>query len=127
MDDVAPAPGTRSQSALLVASVLKQKLTAYGRGGSKLGTVEQFLTDMFMGKVEYAVLSFGGFLGLGQKYHPVPFSFLRVSADGSGYTVDIDKSVIDGSPSYRDDDAPLFDDAYGKRIHSYYSVGSPGG
>lgn len=113
-------------TALLVASSLKHKLLAYGRNGAKLGTVEQFLTDMFTGQAQYAVLSFGGFLGLGQKYHPVPFSFLRVSADGKGYIIDIDKTLIDGSPSYRDEDAPLFDEAYGRRITSYYASGGTG-
>jgi len=107
----------------LLLSTLKQKLKAYGRDNKELGSVEQLVTDMFSGKTEYAVLSFGGFLGLGQKYHPVPFSLLRVSTDGAGYIVDLDKTLIDGSPSYRVDDAPVFDQAYGERIKSYYSVG----
>lgn len=125
--ETAPTQATTpASSALLVASTLKRSIAVHGRDGKKLGTVEQFLTDMLSGQARYAVLSFGGFLGLGQKYHPVPFAFLRVSADGNGYIVDIDKSIIDGSPSYRDDDAPLFDDAYGRRITSYYSAGHPG-
>ena len=109
----------------LVIAALKTKLKAYGRDGKELGTVEQFVTDMFSGHTQYAVLSLGGFLGLGQKYHPVPFSYLRVSTDGAGYIVDVDKTLIDGSPSYRNDDAPVFDGAYGQRIKSYYSVGAP--
>lgn len=108
----------------LVTSDINAKLKAYGRDNRELGSVEQFVTDMFSGKAEYAVLSFGGFLGLGQKYHPVPFSALRVSTDGAGYIVDIDKTIIDGSPSYRKDDAPVFDEAYGQRIKSYYAAGS---
>jgi PRC-barrel domain len=107
----------------LVIAALKTKLKAYGRDGKELGMVEQFVTDMFSGDTQYAVLSLGGFLGLGQKYHPVPFSYLRVSTDGAGYIVDVDKTLIDGSPSYRNDDAPVFDEAYGQRIKSYYSAG----
>jgi sporulation protein YlmC with PRC-barrel domain len=112
--------GYRGSMRLVIAN-LQTTLTAYGRDGSKLGRVEQFVMDMFSGRIEYAVLSFGGFLGLGQKYHPIPFSSLRVSTDGAGFIIDVDKVLIDGSPSYRKDDAPAFDEAYGKRIASYYS------
>ncbi len=106
----------------LMRASVAQDLLAYGRDGSKLGTVEHLMIDMFGGRVEYAVLSFGGFLGLGQKYHPVPFAFLRLSTDGAGYIVDVDRELIDGSPSYRKDDAPAFDEAYGHRIRSYYEA-----
>jgi sporulation protein YlmC with PRC-barrel domain len=120
--DMPIADDTYRSSMRLIVSTLNQKLIAYGRDASKLGTVEQLVINMFSGQAEYAILSFGGFLGLGQKYHPVPFGFLRVSTDGAGYIVDVDKMLIDGSPSYRNDDAPVFDEAYGQRIKSYYSA-----
>ena len=122
MSDAATTNDAYRGSMRLLISTLNTKLTAYARDGSKLGSVEQLVIDMFTGKSEYAVLSFGGFLGLGQKYHPVPFSYLRVSTDGAGYIVDVDKTLIDGSPSYRVDDAPAFDEAYGQRIKSYYTA-----
>ncbi|MGL5840100.1 MAG: PRC-barrel domain-containing protein [Sphingorhabdus sp.] len=106
----------------LMRATVQQDLNAYGRDASKLGTVEHLMIDMFSGKVEYAVLSFGGFLGLGQKYHPIPFGFLRLSTDGAGYIIDVDRELLDGSPSYRRDDAPAFDEAYGQRIQSYYGA-----
>lgn len=105
----------------LIGLTLSHKLTAYGRDSAKLGTVDQLVVDMETGRAEYAILSLGGFLGLGQKYHPVPFALLRLSTDKVGYVVDIERSLIDGSPSYRSDDAPPFDDAYGQRIRTYYS------
>jgi sporulation protein YlmC with PRC-barrel domain len=125
MSESATTDDTYRGSMRLLISTLNTKLTAYARDASKLGTVEQLVIDMFTGKAEYAVLSFGGFLGLGQKYHPVPFSYLRVSTDGAGYIVDVDRTLIDGSPSYRNDDAPSFDEAYGQRIKSYYSATVP--
>jgi sporulation protein YlmC with PRC-barrel domain len=123
MDDIIP-PAHRGSMRLLI-SVIKTKLDALGRDGTKLGVVEQLVINMFTGKTEYVVLSFGGFLGLGQKYHPIPFDFLRVSTDGAGYIVDTDKVLIDGSPSYRKDDAPAFDESYGQRIRSYYTLKQP--
>ena len=123
MDDTVPSGDSSYRGAMrLIASSLKPTLNAYARDGSKLGTVEQFVTDMFSGQTRYAVLSFGGFLGLGQKNHPVPFSVLRLSTDGAGYIVDVDKTLIAGSPGYRVDDAPVFDEAYGERISTYYSA-----
>jgi PRC-barrel domain len=116
------SPSNYSGALRLVPATLKTGLNAYARDGKKIGVVEQLMIDMFSGQARYAVLSFGGFLGLGQKYHPVPFELLRLSTDGAGYVIDIDQTMIDGSPSYRLDDAPAFDEAYGSRIASYYGT-----
>ena len=123
-DDPAVEPAAVG-TAWLLKLALNTKITAIGRDGSKLGTVDYLVVDLGTGQVVYAILSFGGFLGLGQKYHPVPFEFLHLSADRSGYVVDIERSLIDGSPSFRSDDAPLFDDQYGQRIKAYYAHLTP--
>ena len=101
----------------------------YERGGRKLGSIYTFHIDRASGRVEYAVLSLGGFLGLGQSYHPIPFSLLNVDAERGGYTVDVDRSLLDGSPSYRPDSAPVWDASYARRISDYYGVPgrAPGG
>lgn len=122
MDEAPLVDHTLVGAAQLVQSLLTHKLHAFDRNGKVLGTVEQFVTDMRSGKVEYVVLSFGGFLGIGQKYHPVPFASLRINSADAGYVVDMDEKLIDGSPSYRPDDAPVFDESYGQRITSYYST-----
>ena len=69
-ESITPTDDAYRGSIRLIVSTLNHKLTAYARDASKLGSVEQLVIDMFTGKAEYAVLSFGGFLGLGQKYHP---------------------------------------------------------
>jgi hypothetical protein len=81
------------------------------------------MVDKITGQVAYAVLSFGGFLGLGQRYHPLPWQSLRYDTGREGYVVNVDKAMLEGSPSYRPDDAPDFDDAYGERISTYYGLG----
>jgi hypothetical protein len=95
---------------------------AYDRDGRKIGTIYTFHIDRWSGQAEYAVLSFGGFLGLGQSYHPIPFSLLSVNQEKGGYIVNADRSLLDGSPSYRPDTAPVWDLAYAKRISDYYGV-----
>lgn len=104
----------------LIASNRVEGTTVYGRDGQKVGTVHSFIVDKLSGQVAYAVLSFGGFLGLGQKYHPLPWGSLTYDLDREGYVVNVDKAMLEGSPSYRPDDAPEFDNAYGERISTYY-------
>lgn len=120
-------------SANEVRATLKGLLSArvddtlvYERDGRKLGSVYTFHIDRTSGRVAYAVLSLGGFLGLGQSYHPIPFSLLSVDEERGGYTVNVDKSVLHGSPNYRPDSAPVWDAAYARRISDYYGVARAG-
>lgn len=108
-----------------VPATLKQDLTIYSRDGQRLGKVSELMVDLASVRVEFAVVSFGGFLGLGQKYHPLPFALLDFRDDKGGYAVSAEPSLIDGSPAYRVDDAPLFDAAYGDRLYSYYGLRRP--
>ncbi|CAA9542288.1 MAG: hypothetical protein AVDCRST_MAG23-2205 [uncultured Sphingosinicella sp.] len=92
----------------------------YDTDGSKLGSLYSVQIDRPSGRVEYAVLSFGGFLGLGQSFHPVPFRALSVNEKRGGYTVNIGKQMLQGGPSYRPDTAPSWDASYARRISDYY-------
>jgi len=105
-----------------VASNLVTNPVAFDRGGHKLGTVHSFIVEKRTGQVAYAILSFGGFLGLGQSYHPLPWGSLAYDLVRDGYVVNVDKAMLEGSPSYRPDDAPQFDDAYGQRVSTYYGM-----
>lgn len=89
--------------------------------GRKLGTFHAAHIHRSTGKIEYAVLSLGGFLGLGQSYHPVPFHKLRFDEKLGGYVVSISKALLDGGPSYRPDNAPTWDAAYARRLSDYYA------
>lgn len=117
--DIPPAPKPVKR---FVASNRVEGTTVYGPDGRKLGTVHSFMVDKLTGQVAYAVLSFGGFLGLGQRYHPLPWSSLRYDGAREEYVVNVDKAMLEGSPSYRPDDAPEFDDGYGERISTYYGA-----
>lgn len=105
-----------------VASNLLANPIVYDGDGHKLGTVHSFIVEKRTGQVAYAVLSFGGFLGLGQSYHPLPWGSLAYDLVRDGYLVNVDKAMLEGSPSYRPDDAPRFDDAYGQRVSTYYGM-----
>jgi hypothetical protein len=110
----------------LIASNKVEGTAVYNRQGEHLGEVYNFMVDKRSGKVEYAVMSFGGFLGMGQSYHPLPWRVLTYDTGKGGYVVDLDKDRLRGAPSYTGSEAPGWSDpSYGRRIDDYYG-GSAG-
>lgn len=106
----------------LIASDKVEGTYVYNRQGENLGSVHNFMVDKFDGKVAYAVMSFGGFLGLGERYHPIPWEKLTYDTRMGGYVVDIDPSTLDQAPSYARDESPWSDPAYGRNVYGYYGV-----
>ena len=117
-------PGTTNidETHRLIASNRVEGTAVYNRQGEKLGTVDKFMVDKRSGKVEYAVMSFGGFLGMGDSYHPLPWNVLKYDTNQGGYVVDLDKQILQEAPSYKEGEEPPYDEAYGKRVHGYYRV-----
>lgn len=76
-----------------------------------------------MGTHLYAVLTIGGFLGVGKAYYPLPFGLLAYDPTKDNYQVTIDRRVLEGGPSWASN-PPLFDQAYADRVASYYGVAS---
>src|SRR3954470_24332845 len=106
----------------LIASDKVEGTAVYNRRGEKLGTVKNFMVDKRSGKAEYAVMSFGGFLGMGDSYLPLPWNVLTYDVNQGGYVVDLDKSTLQGGPSYKLGDEPTYDRAYGERVYRHYGV-----
>ena len=65
-------------------------------------------------------MSFGGFLGMGESYHPLPWDALDYDTDRGGYVVNIDKDRLKDAPSYARDKQPAYDRDYGQTVYSYY-------
>src|SRR5262252_10332656 len=85
----------------LIASNRVEGTSVYNRQGEKLGSVHNFMVDKRSGRVEYAVMSFGGFLGMGDSYHPLPWKVLTFDTSNGGYVVDLDKRMLREAPSYK--------------------------
>ncbi|BBK40472.1 hypothetical protein STVA_04920 [Allostella vacuolata] len=109
----------------LIASDKVEGTAVYNRKGEHLGSVYNFMVDKVSGQAAYAVMSFGGFLGIGQSYHPLPWKMLTYDTGMSGYVVDIDAARLKGAPTYSDAEQPWSDPAYGRRIYDYYGIGYP--
>jgi hypothetical protein len=82
------------------------------------------MIDKKSGIVTYAIMSFGGFLGIGNSYHPIPWSLLKYDTSKGGYVVNLDKTQLEGAPAYDVGTDPACGDReFETRIHDYYGVG----
>lgn len=114
--------GDRSTNPL-IAGARVAGTEVYNASGEHLGEIYDVMLDKRSGKVAYAILSFGGFLGLGEKYHPIPWSILDFDAARGGYVVPLTKDKLEAAPMYDSQGEPDWDDrTYGKRVHDYYGT-----
>ena len=104
----------------LIASNKVEGTAVYNRQGERLGAVYNFMVDKFTGQVAYAVMSFGGILGIGESYHPLPWKALTYDTRLGGYVVDLDRSELEQAPRYGADEDPFTDPEYGQRLDDYY-------
>jgi len=105
----------------LISSEKVDGTAVYNRKGDHLGTVHHLMIDKFSGKVEYTVMSFGGFLGIGESYHPLPWSALTYDPKMGGYVVAADRRMLERSPRYTSSSAPDWSDrTYRARVDEYW-------
>jgi sporulation protein YlmC with PRC-barrel domain len=88
--------------------------------GEKIGEVEDLIIDKDEGMVGYAICSFGGFLGIGEKLFAVPFSNVQRTSDESNVVLDVSKEQLEKAPNFGADAWPEFDRKYGTTVHDYY-------
>ena len=80
--------------------------TIRNRQGEELGSLEEIMIDLDSGRVAYAVLSFGGFLGLGDKYFAIPWQALFVDTEKEEIVLDISKEKLENAPGFDKDNWP---------------------
>lgn len=91
--------------------------------GEKLGSIKELMLDIDSGKVCYAVLSFGGFLSLGEKLFAVPWSALKVDTENKRLVMDTDEDRLKNAPGFDADNWPNMADAtWEKSVHGYYGT-----
>ena len=115
-------PLERDETSNLISSDKVDGTKVFATDGEKIGHVDHLMIGKRNGRVEYAVMSFGGFLGLGESYHPIPWEALDYDTDQGGYVVNIDKEKLEAAPYYTTDSVPSFDRGYGSQVYSYYGV-----
>jgi len=110
------------ETSRLIASNKVEGTEVYNRAGKHLGEVYNFMVDKFTGRVSYAVMSFGGFLGIGNRYHALPWEVLDYDVKQGGYVVDIDTEKLRSAPSFGADEDPWLDPKYPSGIGDYWGV-----
>lgn len=115
-------PLERDESHDLISSDRVDGTPVYSTDREKIGHIDHLMIGKRSGRVEYAVMNFGGFLGIGESHHPLPWAALDYDTDVGGYVVNIDKDRLRAAPQYDRDSQPLFDRAYGQNIYAYYGL-----
>jgi PRC-barrel domain len=120
--------GRLDSSHHLIESDRVEGTAVLDRDGVKIGTIVRLMIDKLLGQVRYAVMESGGFLGVGESYHPLPWDILNFNPEEGAYVVDLDRDRLAGAPSYSRTDEPDWrDPAYGARVRDYYGLAASRG
>ncbi len=84
----------------LISSDKEAGKAIYGAEDKKIGSIESVMVDKDSGEIAYAVLSFGGFFGVGDEHYPVPWRLLRYDSELGGYRSDISGNRLKGAPKH---------------------------
>jgi hypothetical protein len=111
------------ETSTLISSDKVDGTAVYNREAEKLGSIHTLMIDKVSGKVAYAVMSFGGFLGMGDRYHPLPWNVLTYDTSQGGYVVDLDRSRLEGAPTYASSETPNWGDRrWNQQVYDYYGA-----
>jgi sporulation protein YlmC with PRC-barrel domain len=113
----------RDETGTLISADKVEGTAVFNAEGEKLGTVDAVMLDKRGGNVAYAVMSFGGFLCMGEKHHPLPWQTLTYDETKHGYVVNLSKEQLKKAPTMSVGEYErLTDRAYGESIYNYYGV-----
>ncbi|WP_428030596.1 PRC-barrel domain-containing protein [Ancylobacter sp.] len=107
----------------LIGSDKVEGTAVYRPDGERIGGIERVMIDKLTGQTAYAVMSFGGFLGFGEDYYPLPWSLLKYDETLDGYVVDITEEQLQGAPHHASsDDRAWKDRDWDRKVNDYYHV-----
>jgi hypothetical protein len=112
---------TLTAGTLIAASKVKGT-EVFNLAGESLGSIDDIMIDKATGRAIYAVMAFGGFLGMGESYHPLPWPTLTYHVDKGGYVVNLDKAKLTGAPHYARNSAFEWTPDYGRKVDSFYKT-----
>jgi hypothetical protein len=104
----------------LISSEDVEGTTVYDPSGNKVGEIDHLMIDKLSGNVRYAIMSFGGFLGLGHSHYPLPWSAFRYDTKLEGYVANVTEQQLRDAPEFSDDS--WTDREWEKRWHEYFGA-----
>lgn len=115
---IQPDSGTEN---LIISAGTLMGNRVHNAAGEDLGKIEEIMIDVNGGRIAYAVLSFGGFLGIGDKLFAVPWDALVLELTGQRFILDVDKQVLENAPGFDKDNWPdMADASWHSEIHTHY-------
>src|SRR5665811_345118 len=112
----------RTYGLVLSASYLKGDKVVNHKG-EDLGKIEEIMLDLDRGRIAYAVLSFGGFLGMGDKLFAIPWSALALDTVEKRFILNVDKELLKRAPGFDKDHWPnMADQVWGAKVFTYYGA-----
>jgi hypothetical protein len=114
---------TLDETTSLISAGKVTGTAVYNTDGEHLGEIKDVMLDKRSGKIAYALMSFGGFLGLGERYHPLPWPMLKYDTRQGGYVVGLTIDQLQKAPSVSADEMPAWGNrAYEAELHAYYQA-----
>lgn len=114
---------TRRETASLIASDKVEGTPVYRSNGDQVGTIERVMIEKIGGKVAYAVMSFGGFMGIGEDYYPLPWQLLTYNERLGGYEVNLTEQQLKGAPHFSQHENWNWEDrARTEKLNTYYGT-----
>ena len=105
----------------LIGSDKVEGTAVYGADSQRIGSIERVMIDKINGKVAYAVLGFGGFIGIGDDHYPLPWQSLKYDTNLGGHVTGITESQLRGAPKYSNESSWNWSDpARSKEIDDYW-------
>jgi len=107
----------------LIGSDKVEGTAVYGPDDQKIGSIERVMIDKRSGRVSYAVLSFGGFLGIGDDHYPLPWQSLKYDTRLGGYLTGVTQKQLEVAPKYSNDNSWNWaDETRARSVNDYYGV-----
>ena len=106
----------------LIGSDKVEGTAVYGPDDTRIGTIERVMIDKVSGKVAYAVLSFGGFLCIGEDYYPVPWSILTYDTNLGGYRTNLNADRLQNAPKYTQSTGWNWSRENDRKVYDYYQA-----
>ena len=110
------------ETAGLIGSDKAEGTAVYDANGEKIGSIERVMIEKRSGQVAYAVLIFGGFLGIGSDYYPIPWESLKYDTSLGGYRTNITEQQLQGAPKYTGNSWDWEDRERGREVYDYYGT-----
>ena len=119
MSSLGTAVGNSTQRVLAAGTLNGDRVT--NQANEDLGKIEDIMIDLQSGRVAYAVLSFGGFLGIGDKLFAIPWRSLELDTERHEFLLNVEKSTLENAPGFDKDNWPDFaDETFGRQVHTHY-------